>query len=121
MDQSGEPTEKGACARPTEPHTRQREPDRPRAPMTPRDSAIFTVHLVIFDKAPSIFRFWQVILLHHCYSAQSILLQCSAILVNSVIPHCYSIQTFSTKLKCSAIHSATMLSHFPPIYNVESF
>jgi hypothetical protein len=42
--------------------------------MTPRDSAIFTVHLVIFDKAPSIFRFWQVILLHHCYSAQSILL-----------------------------------------------
>jgi hypothetical protein len=47
------------------------------------------------------------VLRHSCYNAHLFLLQCSIILVNSVIPRCYSIQPFFTELQ-----SPTMLSHF---------
>jgi hypothetical protein len=58
---------------------------------------------------------------HSCYSAQPSLLQCSVILVNSVIPCCYSIQPFFTELQCSSIYSAKVLNHFSLSYSAQPF
>jgi hypothetical protein len=53
-----------------------------------------------------------------CYSVQSFLLQCSAILEGSVITRCYYAQSFL--LQCSIIfHWVTVLNHFH--YSAQSF
>jgi hypothetical protein len=92
-----------------------RAPGPSRAPIEPMQPCTlnhFRGSLSHFDKLSAIFQFWSVILLHYYYSAQSFLLQWSAILLNLVIPRCYSAQLFSlrysaqpffTELQCSAI------------------
>jgi hypothetical protein len=115
---TSQPTEPGVCARPIpacahawrSPHAPlwprvpaltpcppRSKPCPDRADSTPTAHAHdpvrlshFCASLSHFDKVLDIFQFQPVILLHCCHSAQSFLLQCSAILENSVIPHCYS-------------------------------
>jgi hypothetical protein len=83
--------------------------DRPQTPTTLCDSVIFVVRSTILIKRQLFSSFDQFFLLHCCYSAQpffaivfshfcciaqSFSLQCSAIFVNLVIPHCYSVHPF---------------------------
>jgi hypothetical protein len=103
-------------SRPT-PH----EPTWPHAPTTPHDSAISWFAQSFLIKRHLFFSFSQSFLLHHCYNAHPFLLQCSIILVNSVIPCCYSVQPFFTGLQCSSTHSAKVLSHFPLSYSARHF
>jgi hypothetical protein len=79
-------------------------PDRangPHTPTAPCDSVILAFRSAILIKRQPFFSFSQsfcyivaIVLNHSCYSTQSFLLQCSAILENSFIPRCHSALPF---------------------------
>jgi hypothetical protein len=94
---------------------------RPRPRST---QSFFTVRSAILIKRKLFLSFRSVILLHYCYSAQLFLLQCSAILENSVI---FSFATVNSAILALELNPfmilsaillqrstifATLLSHF---------